>query len=163
MLQRGVPVARVADLRSYRVSASTSDVHASLIKAGMPVRVVIDETDLAGHVAAVDPTIENGSLKFLVDLDTPSHPLLHNNRRSEIHVVTATRPPALRVRKGQFAESGNSGTVFVVRGHRAVARKVRLGLLGYMHYEILSGLDENDEVIISNMEDFLQMKEVRIK
>jgi HlyD family secretion protein len=163
ILGRGSQVARIADLSSYRIQASTSDVHATRIKPGMTVKVDLDGTMLDGKIATIDPTIVEGALKFLVDLDTPSHAVLHNNRRAEVHVVTGNRPAALRVRKGPFAQSDTGGVVFVVEGDRAVARKVKLGLSGYMHYEVVSGLDEGDEVIISNMEDYLQMKEVRIR
>ena len=163
VLQRGAPVARVADLSSYRVAATTSDIHASRVQPGMRVRVVIDEETLGGSVTSVDPTIENGALKFEVALDEPSNPKLHNNRRAEVFVVTGERPSVLRVRKGSLAVDASGGTVFVVDGDRAVARPVRLGLTGYLHHEILSGLDEGENVIISNMENYLQTKEVRIR
>ena len=53
--------------------------------------------------------------------------------------------------------------VFVVRGDRAVRDAVTLGLVSFDEYEVLSGLVEGDEVIISDMRDYLHLGEVKIR
>jgi hypothetical protein len=40
---------------------------------------------------------------------------------------------------------------------------VRLGLRGFDEIEILSGLDEGDEVVISDVRDYLHLKEIEIR
>lgn len=40
---------------------------------------------------------------------------------------------------------------------------MRLGLRGFDEIEILSGLDEGDEVVISDVRDYLHLKEIEIR
>jgi len=54
-------------------------------------------------------------------------------------------------------------TVFVVRGGRAVRTAVTIGLSNFEMYEITGGLSEGDEVIVSDMSDHRNAKEVKIR
>lgn len=163
-VRRGEVVARIADLDSYRVEATVSDVHAARLAAGMPVRVVLGggPEPLAGRLASVDPTIENGVVRFTAELDRPSHPELRNNLRVDVLVVTGRRSDALRVPRGAFDEAGGRAAVFVVRGDRAYRHPVEFGLSGYRHLEVTDGLAEGETVILSDMNEHLHLERVEI-
>jgi HlyD family secretion protein len=140
----------------------------------MPVHVVLGGTGagepLEGRLASVDPTIENGVVRFTAELDEPSAPDLRNNLRVDVLVVTGRRANALRVPRGSFGDTGDRAVVFVVRGGDengrgggwAVRRSVRLGLSGYERFEVLDGLAEGETVILSDMSDFLHLDRVEI-
>jgi HlyD family secretion protein len=162
-LRRGDILARVADLSSFRVVASISDVHVSRLAAGMPARVKIDDTTtVGGTIVSVDPRIENGAARFWVDLDAASHPKLRNNLRVDVYAVTGARTNVLQLRRGSLGDADRDG-VFVIRGNTAVRTPVRFGLSGEENVEILDGLREGDEVVISNVADFQGVKELRLK
>ncbi len=160
---RGQVIARIADLDSFRVEATVSDVHSSRLHAGQPVRVMLDGKPLAGRLAAIDPTIENGAVKFQVDLDDARHPKLRNNLRLDVLVVTDARASTLRIPKGPFGQGGAAERVFVVERDHAVRRSVRFGLSGYDFYEVLDGLAPGEEVILSDMRDFEDLERVKVK
>lgn len=162
-LHRGETIARVADLGSFRIEATVSDVHSSRLAAGQPARVLLGgEATLDGRVATVNPTIENGVLRFTVELDSPHDERLRNNLRVEVAVVTGHADGALRVHRGGFVEDGGE-SLFVIAGNRAVRRPARLGLLGYQDVEIVSGLAEGDEVILTDMKDYAGLDELRLR
>src|ERR1051325_926425 len=52
-VQKGAVLARIADLHSFRVEATISDIHASKLTPGMPVGVKINDDYLQGAVAVV--------------------------------------------------------------------------------------------------------------
>lgn len=160
---RGQVIARISNLDSYRVEASVSDIHSSRLRRGMPVRVMVDEQPLTGTLAQIDPTIENGAIKFHVDLDEPKHAKLRNNLRVDVLVVTDSKSDVLRIPKGPFAAGGSKQPVFVVEGDRAVRRDVRFGVSGYDHFEVIDGLDAGDEVILSDMRDYTRLEQVKLK
>jgi len=163
MVRRGDVMARVSDLSAYRVAATISDAHASKLAAGLPVRVRIDEaTTIAGTIRSVEPRIENGVAKFYVALDQPANARLRNNLRVDVFVITGHRDGVLAVRRGALGQ-GESDFVFVVRGDRAVRTPVRLGLVGEEQVEIAGGVRPGDEIVISDMSDYANVKEVRIK
>jgi HlyD family secretion protein len=69
----------------------------------------------------------------------------------------------LRIKKGPFANSEGLRDVFVIRGYAAIKTPVRLGISSFEDYEVVEGLIEGDEVIISDMIDYMHSREVRLK
>jgi HlyD family secretion protein len=162
-IRRGDEIARVADLRSFRVDATVSDVHARRITAGLPVLVKINDDVLEGTVSTVLPLVHNGVISLQVALATPASPLLRPNLRVDVLVITERKPRAVRVRRGPFAAGEGLQQAFVVRGDRAVKTPVQLGLASFDHYEVVSGVQPGDEVVISDMRDYARLQEVRIR
>ena len=96
-------------------------------------------------------------------LDEPDDPILRPNLRVDVHAVTERRTDALCVRRGPLLNVDGSDWVFVVRGEKAGRTPVTIGLSNFEMYEITSGLAEGDEVIISDMSDFRNSKEVKLR
>ena len=159
----GEPVARVADLSAYRVDAALSDVLARRLTVGLPAVVRSGDTRLPGRVHKILPTVQNGIVTFEVHLDEPDHPILRPNLRVDVHAVTEQRTDALCLRRGPLLNVDGRDWVFVVRGEEAVRTPVTIGLSNFEMYEITSGLAEGDEVIISDMSDFRNSKEVKLR
>ncbi len=162
-VQKGAVLARIADLRSFRVEATVSDVHANRLSAGQPVKVKINEDYLEGAVARINPTVTNGVITLVVGLEDKSNDLLRSNLRVDVLVATERRGKVLRIKKGPFASGEGMRDVFVIRGDTAVKTQARFGIASFEHYEVVQGLLEGDEVIISDMTDFMHVKEVKLK
>jgi len=162
-VRRGDVIARIADLDSFRVEATVSDIHSSSLHPGQPVRVKLDDQTLDGRLAAIDPTIENGAVKFKVDLADARNRKLRNALRLDVLVVTDARANAVRVPKGPFAQGGATENVFVVQGDHAVRRPARFGLTGYDYYEVLDGLAPGEVVILSDMKDYQHLERVNLR
>ena len=161
-VRRGDVVARVADLSAFRLVGTVSDMHVSRIAAGMPVVVRIDDVDLAGTISAVDPRIENGTARFHVELAERAHPKLRSNVRVDVFVVTGRRTGVLALERGALAGTQRE-EVFVVRGERAVRTTALFGIAGQESLEVVGGLVEGDEVVISDMNEYREVRELRIK
>lgn len=161
-VRRGDILARIADLSSYRVEATISDVHASKLAAGMRARTLLDGAAVGGMIESVDPRIVNGVVKFFVRLDEPAHPRLRNNLRVDVAVVTGSRNGALIVRRGALGRT-SAIHAFVLRDDSAVRVPVQFGLAGNDTIEILSGLAEGDEVVVSDVSELEDVKVVRLK
>jgi len=161
-IRRGDVVARIADLSSFRVVATISDVHAAELAPGQRVRVKLDDaTSIGGAITGIDPRIENGAAQFRVALDQPSHPKLRNNVRVDVFVIIGRRDGVLRVRRGALG-AADTEDVFVVRGDELLSVPVRWGLAGEETLEIKRGLAEGDEIVISNMSDYAGVKKLRL-
>jgi HlyD family secretion protein len=162
-VRQGDPVARIADLASFRVEARVSDVHAASVAVQAPARVEVPGAVLEGVIAEVEPAIEDGVARFTVALARPDHPALRASLRVDVWVVTAARDGVLRLRKGPFAQGGALQEVFRVEDDRAVRTGVRVGLAGREHLEIVDGLVEGDRVIVSDMRDRLHLQAVALR
>jgi len=168
-VRKGEAIARIADPGSYRVEAKVSDVHSARLEAGQPVRVVIDGETIGGRLAQVLPAIEGGAVKFVAELDDPRHPKLRNNLSVEVLVVFGVRRGVLRAPRGPYAAGAASEPVFVLERdgaspkRRAVRRQVHFGLLGYQHFEVLDGLQEGDEIVVSDLSEYLHLSFIDIR
>jgi HlyD family secretion protein len=162
-VRSGDTVARVADLSSFRVEATVSDVHSKRLSVGLPVTVSVGDDRLHGVVSSVRPTIQDGALTFDVALQERSSAALRPNLRVDVLVVVGRRERALTLRRGPAVEGEGEQQVFVVRGGRAVRTAVRVGLTGFESCEIVDGLKEGDEVVLSDMRDYGHLSEVRIQ
>lgn len=162
-VRRGEVVARIADLSAFRIVATISDVHAARLAAGQRARLQLDDTtSVNGTIDNVDPRIENGVVRFSVTLDEPAHAKLRNNLRIDVHVIRGSHNAVVRVRRGALGQGLTEG-VFVVRGDRLVRQPVRYGLAGAEYVEILDGLQPGDEVVISNMNDYAGVNQLRLE
>lgn len=162
-VRQGEEIARIADLRSYRVVATLSDVHAGRISRGQAVRLSMGGRLLKGHVAGVRPAVENGVLTADVTLDEPDAPGLRPNLRLDVHIVTDRKESTLRLRRGAWVQVEGRPALFVVNGSRARRTPVEFGLLGSDSCEVVRGLAAGDEVILSDMSNYTQTREVVLR
>ncbi len=162
-VRKGDVLARVADLSAYRVVATVPDVHASKLAAGMRAHVKLDDaTTVDGTISSIDPRMENGVAKFYVTLDQRAHPKLRNNLRVDVFPILGSRGNVLRVRRGALGQ-GEREEVYVVRGGTLVRTPVHWGLTGEEVIQPTYGLREGDDVVISNMNDYQGIGELRMK
>jgi HlyD family secretion protein len=162
LVRRGDVIARIADLTSFRVDGTVSDVHAGRLRTGMAAVVRINDVDLKGTVTEVFPTVENGVIRFTIALTDASNAALRPSLRADVLVVTDRKPRGLRVKRGPFADNV-ARQAFVLRGDRARRIPIEIGLAGVDDVELLSGASEGDEIIISDMKDYLHLEEVRVR
>lgn len=164
-IHQGQEIARIADLSSFRVNVTVSDIHARRLQEGLWVRLRINEEEyVKGHIARILPTVAGGTIQLEVELEDSAHALLRPNQRVDAYIVTARKGRALRLKRGPFI-NGRAGLheVFVVRGQTAVKTEVRIGIANFEYYEVEEGLLDGDEVIISDVKDYLHLDEVQIK
>lgn len=162
-IRAGEPVARVADLGSFRVEASVSDVHGPRLSRGLPAIVKVGEARLDAVLASVSPAVANGVISVDLALRERAHALLRPNLRVEVELVTDRRADSLRIRRGPFATGGGAQPVFVVRDGRAVRTIATLGVSSADYFEVIDGLVEGDEAIVSDMRDYASRREVRLR
>lgn len=163
-VQRGDVLARVADLGSFRVESTVSDIHASRLEGGAEVQVALEGDKLPARISRIYPTIEDGVVRFESELADPSDPRLRNDLRVDVLVVTGRREATLRVRKGPFLRGqGAEQALFMIDGDRAVRQEVTFGLSGHEYVEVVDGLTEGEEIIISATPNLLHAEEVRLR
>jgi HlyD family secretion protein len=159
----GDVIARLADLSSFKVKASVSDAFADQLRAGGEATVRVNDTDLKGTIAAVEPTVTNGTITFFVALADNAHKLLRPNLRVNVYVNTATKANTLRVKNGPYFNSAGNDQVFVVQEDEVVLIPARIGVSNTDFVELESGVQPGDVVVISDMNEYEHMKKIKLK
>lgn len=153
-VQQGDPLARVADLSSFRVRATISDTYADALHPGDAVVVRLNGADLRGTISTVSPAAEKGTVAFYANLQQNHHPALRSNLRVDVFVVTSTQRNVLRVKNGAFYQGGKEQPVFVLHDGKAERRLVRFGESNLDYVQVLSGLRPGDEIVVSDMKEY---------
>jgi len=158
----GEIIARVADVSTYRVEATISDIHATQLYVGMNAKIRINDLMLTGKVQTVYPAVENGIAKIGLSLDDAANKSLRPNLRADVYLVTSKRDSTMKVRKGPFVSATGNQDVFILSGNVAKRTSVTIGLMNFDEVEILSGSMPGAEIIISNMDDYKHLSEIKI-
>lgn len=161
-VQAGEELVRLADLSRFKVVASLSESYAGELSPGGMVNVRAGSTDLRGIISSVRPEVTNGLVSFEVSLEQNDAPMLRPNLQVEVFVVTAFKDSTLVVRNGAFFKGRKDQKVFVVRGDKAIARRVDIGLSNMDMVEV-QGLEAGDELIISDMSKYDQADELQLQ
>jgi HlyD family secretion protein len=163
-VQAGDALARVADLSRYRVRATLADTYADQLHPGDAVLVRLGPgNDLRGTVASISPAVDKGTVTFYATLNNDHHPALRANLRADVFVITRAHRAVPRLPNGPFYQGGQEQPVFVLSGGRAVRRVVRLGDSNADYVQVLSGLAVGEEVVVSEMKNYVDTPELRVE
>jgi HlyD family secretion protein len=161
-VEAGQQVAKVSELRNFRVEATVSDFYARYLAPGQAVRVSYSGQNMDGRVQTVLPEIKDGTVTVVVALKDPGNALLRNRLRVDAYIVTAQKADALIADAGPAFNGKGVQDLFVVEGGSARRVPVELGLADGHSVEIRSGAKAGDRLIASDMSRYRDLQSIRI-
>jgi HlyD family secretion protein len=161
----GEMLAKLADLASFRVEGSCSDVYAEQVKTGLPVIVKVNETNLRGLITQVKPAVKNGVVQFVIQLDNNRHASLRPNMKADVFVITDRVVRAVRVANGPAFKGKRKQFVYVLpkEGSTAQRREVEIGLSNFDYVEIKQGLQAGERIILTDLSQYEHLQEITIE
>ncbi len=162
-VNEGEVLARIADLESFKVLGTCSDLYADQLRTGMPVIVNVNDIRLNGLISNIRPTIENNIMTFEVQLKEDNHPSLRPNMKAEVFVVTASKENTVRVENGPAFNGRPRQYIFILNGEQAERREVEIGLTNFDYVEITRNIQAGETVIISDLSDYERLPNLKIK
>ncbi|WP_338874169.1 HlyD family efflux transporter periplasmic adaptor subunit [Spirosoma sp. SC4-14] len=163
-VSEGEMLARLADLGSFRVDGSCSDIYAEQVKVGQPVIVKINETSLRGQITQIKPAVQNSVLQFTVELDDNHNAILRPNQKVEVFIVTNRVSKAVRVANGPAFKGKRKQFVYVLTSPNiATRREVELGVSSFDWVEIKSGLQPGEKVILTDLSEYEHLEQLTIE
>lgn len=157
------PLARIADLSSFKVQGSISDNYLDQLHSGMKAIVKINDNQVEGTVVSISPSVQNGVVSFDVRLDKPNSNLYRPNMKVDIFLVTESKTNVLRVANGPAFKGASVQDIFVVRDGKATRRTVHIGLTNFDYVEIKDKVAPGEMIITSDMSSYKNSKEITIK
>ena len=159
---KGSRVAVVSDLSRFKIEGEIADTYGDRIAVGAKAVVKIGNDKLEGTVSDVTPLSKNGVISFTVQLVEDNHKRLRSGLKTDVYVINAIRDDVLRVANGSFYMGRGEYELFVVEGDQLVKRKVRLGDSNFEYIEVVDGLCEGEEVVVSDMSDFKEKSKLKL-
>ncbi|WP_247234616.1 efflux RND transporter periplasmic adaptor subunit [Telluribacter sp. SYSU D00476] len=161
-VNEGEMLAKVADLGSFRIEGSCSDVYSDQLKASLPVIIKLNETTLRGTITQIKPVVKNGVVEFVIQLDDAQNASLRPNMKVEVFVVTDRSARSLRVANGPAFKGKRRQFVYVLNNGKAQRREVEVGLSNFDYVEIKSGVQAGDKVILTDLSQYEHLSELDI-
>lgn len=162
-IAQGEQIAVVSDLSSFKVECSIADGYADRLAVGGKVIVRSGNKKFSGVISSLNPQAKNAMLEFTVRLDTPNDNILRSGLKVEVYVLTSEKSGVKRIKSGTYYQGEGTYKLFVRNGNRLEARDVRLGEASYDYVEVVSGLREGDEVVVSDTQKYKGKTTIRLK
>jgi HlyD family secretion protein len=160
----GANLARVANPERLKAEIKIPETQAKDVQIGQLAAVDTHNGIIAGRVARMDATVLEGS----VTVDVVLEEALPKGARPELSVdgtIELERlENVLHVARPAFGQGNSQVSLFrlLEQGNRAARVRVQFGRTSVNLVEILEGLNEGDQVIVSDMSAWDSFDQVRI-
>ncbi|MDM7860977.1 efflux RND transporter periplasmic adaptor subunit [Alteromonas sp. ASW11-36] len=152
----------VVDLSEFELEVDIPESYADDLAIGMLASVSINGVSHPAQLVTISPEIENnqvtGRVRFAAtdDAGNPvNKPLgLRQNQRLTTRILMENKPNVLLVQRGQFLETAAGRFAYVITDNTAQRTAIRTGARSLSAVEIIDGLNEGDQIIISSTDQF---------
>jgi HlyD family secretion protein len=151
-----VPVVILADLEMYHVETSIDETDIGRVQLGQDATIALDafpDVTLSGRVTRVDPLgqVTQGVVSYDVQVRVISNEVpLRPNMTAIVDIVVDRREGVLVVpNRAIRRETGGRRYVEILSGDEVKQRFVTTGLGNELVTEIVSGVDEGENVVVS--------------
>lgn len=160
---QGAKVAIVSDLSHFKIEGEIADTYGDRIAAGSKAVIKIGSEKLNGTVSDVTPLSKNGVISFTVQLEEDNHRRLRSGLKTDVYVMNAVKDDVLRIANSSYYVGKGEYELFVVNGDQLLKRKVQLGDSNFEYVDVISGLQEGDEVVVSDMNAYKDKNKLKIE
>lgn len=161
---QGAQVAIISDLSHFKVEGEIADTYGDRVSAGGKAIVKIGSEKLEGTVSSVTPLSKNGVISFTVQLAEDNNKRLRSGLKVDVYVMNAVKEDVMRIANASFYVGRGEYELFVqTSSDEIVKRKVQLGDSNFEFVEVLSGLQQGDKVVVSDMSSYKNKKKLKVK
>ncbi|HEY3092926.1 MAG TPA: HlyD family efflux transporter periplasmic adaptor subunit [Vicinamibacterales bacterium] len=160
----GTNLARVVNPSRLMAEVKVPETQAKDVQIGQRASIDTHNGIVSGRVTRVDPSVQNGTVTVDVAIEGPlpagSRPDLSVDGTIELERLDNV----LYVGRPAFGDENTSTTLFKVQPDGTAVRvQVKLGRSSVNSFEILSGITEGDEVVLSDMSAWNEVDRVHIQ
>lgn len=141
----------LSDLTTFKIRAMVEEKSSEYVKTGNPVLIVADNTELKGTVGNVTPSVAENKIQFNVHLDQNSNQRLIPNQTVRLKILKVLRENVLRVKAVNKFKANSDQLVYIIRSGEKVSRLVSFGAKGIDYLEVVSGLNEGEQVVLTDV------------
>jgi HlyD family secretion protein len=149
-------IGQVDILDNYKVRLLIDEYHLSKIKTGLKGTFDYNGQTHQLKITKVYPVVENGQFKVDMEFAGQIPTDLTRGQTLRIQLMLGKSGSALVLDRGGFYQKTGGNWIYKIidDGEKAVKHDIRLGRQNPDYFEVLSGLNEGDKVIVSDYGTF---------
>lgn len=144
----------LVDLSAYEVELNVAESYANDLAIGMQAEITIAGEKLMGKLSSISPEVKERQVTTRVRFDQQQLSGIRQNQQVSARVLLENKPQVVKVRRGSFMQAGGF-YAYKLDGNIATKIDIQLGAASMREVEVLAGLSPNDEIIISNYDEFI--------
>nr|WP_305049644.1 HlyD family efflux transporter periplasmic adaptor subunit [Elizabethkingia bruuniana] len=158
-LTTGQSIGKVDLMGGYKLVAKIDEYYINKLHAGIKGTLESNGKEYNVIVSKVLPEVVQG--QFSAELN-----FADNNKPDDLKIgmtfgvklKLSADTQSLMIPKGNFFKDTNGKWIFVTENGKAVRKNISLGRENPLYYEVLSGLKEGEQVIVSDYSDYKNTK-----
>lgn len=158
----GSSLLTVIDLGQYEAEIFVSENYAGDLRPGLAVEVTLNGKTLMGKLRHIAPEVKDGNVTARVAFNQNDAQSLRQNQRVSARVLIEEKHNVLRVARGDFISSGGGQSVYRLDQNIAVRVPIQMGALSVQWVELVKGVSEGDQLVVSNVQAFKNAERVRL-
>lgn len=164
-VQPGTVLARVAKPTDLKAELRIAETQAKDIEIGLPARIDTRNGVVAGHVFRIDPSVREGTVLVDVEIDGDLPPGARPDLSVDGTIQIEKLDDVLYVGRPTYGQADSQVELFklIEGGKMAIRVPVRLGRASVDTIEVVEGLQEGDEVILSDTSQFDDVDRIELK
>jgi len=159
-LSKNQAILTVVDLSNFEVEIEIPESYADDLAIGMDVSIQFEQQQFSARLVTISPEILNNQVTGRVRFSTTIPAKLRQNQRLNTQIILEHKPNVLQVQRGQFLESSAGRFAYLVQNGLATKTPIKLGARSLSHVEVISGLSEGQQIIISGTDMFNSASQV---
>jgi HlyD family secretion protein len=149
-------------LQGYKLQAGVDEYYVNRVKEGQTANCEFNGKTYELRVSKVIPEVTAGQFQVELVFQGKSPDELRRGLSLQVKLTLSDNSKSLLLAQGQFFQSTGGSWVFVLKDGKAQKRNVKIGRKNYQYYEIMEGLQKNEEVITSSYDQFNQYDVIEI-
>jgi len=152
----------IVDLTQYEAQLNVPEFYADDLGIGLTVNLSVAGKKLKGTLSSISPEINNSQVQIRISIDNNHAHNLRQNQRVNATIEFERKSDVLMVKRGAFLKAGAAKSVFKVTADYAQKQNISVGISSVEFIEILQGVNEDDELIISDHSDFAKQTQIKL-
>jgi len=163
-IQRGGRLGQIDDPDSHKLRVDVDEYYLNRVDIGLPASFERGGRRYAMTVDKIYPQVTNGQFALDLLFDDAEPDDVRRGQTIQATLTLGDSVPALLIPNGAFFQDTGGNWMFVVNdtGSEAVRRSVKLGRRNARYIEVLDGLEEGEEVVVSPYSSFKEMDRLNL-
>ena len=162
-VNEGQRIGVVYNIDPPRIEAQVDELYINEIDKGLQGEIERNDTIYKVELTDKFPSVEEGDFRVLLDFKGQAGTDFYNGQNLRIKLNLSASKDALVIPKGRFFANTGGEWIYVLKGNEAEKRYVEIGQQNADSYEVISGLEAGDKVIISSYDNFQDYEQLKIK